>query len=78
MQGVPSYTMSCFLIPKSLCTEIEMLMKGYWWSSSGNNRKGLHWLSWNKMATNKSVGELGFRNLHGSNIALIGKHVRKI
>lgn len=30
-QVVPSYCMSCFLIPKTLCQEIERILNGYWW-----------------------------------------------
>lgn len=77
-QSIPSYnTMSCFLIPKSLCTEIERLMNGYWWSSGGNNNKNLRWMAWDKLPTDKSNGGLGFRNLHGFNITLLGKHIWK-
>ncbi|KAL8125617.1 hypothetical protein AgCh_013044 [Apium graveolens] len=49
-QSIPTYRMSCFLIPKSLCTEMERLMNGYWWGSGGNNAKGIRWFGWNKMA----------------------------
>lgn len=76
-QSIPSYAMSCFMLPKSLCTEIERLLNGYWWSSNGNENKGIRWLAWDKMATAKCMGGLGFRNLHGFNIALLGKHVWK-
>ena len=30
-QAVPSYTMSCFLIPKGLCEEIEGMIRKFWW-----------------------------------------------
>ena len=30
-QAVPSYTMSCFLIPKGLCKEIEGMIRKFWW-----------------------------------------------
>lgn len=52
-QTIPSYTMSCFLIPKTLCQEIEGMMNAFWWRSSSNNRKGIHWLAWNKMSMSK-------------------------
>lgn len=65
-QSIPSYAMSCFMLPKSLCTEIKRLLNGYWWSSNGNENKGIMWLAWDKMVITKCKGGLGFRNLHGS------------
>lgn len=72
-QTIPSYTMSCFLIPKTLCQEIERLMNAYWWKSSSSNSKGIRWLAWEKMSMSKKRGGLGFRDLHGFNLALLGK-----
>ncbi|KAL8094028.1 hypothetical protein AgCh_035786 [Apium graveolens] len=74
-QSIPSYCMSCFLIPKSLTQEIERILNGYWWKTGVNNNKGLRWVSWDKMCSSKSRGGLGFRSLHGFNIALLGKHI---
>ena len=74
-QAIPSYCMSCFLIPKSLCREIKVMMNGYWWKSNSNNYRGLCWLSWENMSMVKSKGGMGFRDLHGFNLALLGKHV---
>lgn len=52
------------------------MFKNYWWKSRhGDNQKGLNWISWNNMSFSKSRGGLGFRNLHGFNIALLRKHV---
>lgn len=48
-QAIPSYCMSYFLQPKSLCQEIEKMMNGYWSSMNSNNSKGIRWLSWENM-----------------------------
>lgn len=72
-QMIPSYTMSCFLIPKTLCQEIEKLMNACWWKTSSNSNKPIRWLSWNKMCMSKKNGGLGFRDLHGFNLSLLGK-----
>lgn len=72
-QTIPSYAMSCFLIPKTLCQEMERLMNDFWWKSNSNNSKGIKWLAWDKMSMTKKKGGLGFRNLHGFNLSLLGK-----
>lgn len=28
---IPSYSMSCFLLSKLMCLEIERMLNGYWW-----------------------------------------------
>lgn len=73
--AISSYCMSCFLIPKSLCQEIERILNLFWWSSNSTNAKGIHWLSWNNMSMTKAKGGLGFRDLYGFNLAMLGKHV---
>lgn len=73
-QSIPSYCMSCFKISKTLYQEIERLMNRYLWSSSGNIKKGIIWLAWDKMGLLKSKGGLNFSNLYGFNLALLGKH----
>ena len=50
-------------------------MNGYWWGSSGNNSGGIRWMAWNRLAASKSKGGLGVRDLHGFNLALLGKHI---
>lgn len=75
-QAIPSYSMSCFLILKLTCQELEQMFNNYSWrSGQAGSQKGLNWLSWNNLSTTKSKGGLGFRNLYGFNIALLGKHV---
>lgn len=45
-QSIPFYCISCFMIPKSLCQEIERIINGYWWSSTGgNDGKEIKWIS---------------------------------
>lgn len=76
-QSIPSYCMSCFLLPKSLCQEIEKLLNTFWWSSGNGANKGIKWLSWDAMSYPKCKGGLSFRNMQGFNISLLGKHCWK-
>lgn len=72
-QTIPSYAMSCFMIPRALCQEIERMMNAYWWRSNSSTSKGINWLAWTRMTMSKSRGGLGFRDLHGFNLALLAK-----
>ena len=49
-QAIPTYSMSLFKIPKSICDSINSLLARYWWGQTGAERK-IHWLSWNKLCT---------------------------
>lgn len=56
---------------------MERIMNNYWWTYNGNSRKSIKWLAWDKICLEKCDGGLGFRSLHGFNLALLGKHVWK-
>ena len=71
-QAVPSYTMSCFLLPKKLCEELTGMIRQFWWGQVKNEKK-LAWLSWDKMCLPKERGGLGFRDLTCFNLALLAK-----
>lgn len=74
-QAIPSYAMSCFLLPKTLFQEVERVLNRYWWKSGGNQSRGITWLSWRAMSMSKSQCGMGFRYMYGFNIALLGKQV---
>lgn len=76
-QTIPAYSMSCFLLPKTLSQDIERLFNGYWWKSGSSQSRGVIWLSWEGMSMSKSRDGLGFKSLHGFNIALLGKQIWK-
>lgn len=38
LQAIPTYIMSCFLIPKTILEEMESLVKQFWWSGCGGKR----------------------------------------
>ena len=47
-QAVPTYGMSCYLLPQGIVEKIKSVISNFWWSSSQNNR-GLHWIAWDKI-----------------------------
>ena len=43
LQAMPTYTMGCFKLPKSLCKAIESLIQKFWWDYKGEAGK-IHWV----------------------------------
>jgi hypothetical protein len=71
-QAVPTYSMSCFLLPIITCKKIRAAAANYWWGSSTDNRH-MHWISWERLNQPKFKGGMGFRDLRSFNLAMLGK-----
>ena len=71
-QAVPTYTMSCFQLPKTLCDDLERMMRSFWWGQINQESK-LVWVSWKKLCKSKLYGCMGFQNLQAFNLALLAK-----
>ena len=71
-QAVPSYTMSCFKLPDTLCDELTGMVRQFWWGQVKDEKK-LAWMSWEKLCLSKEKGGMGFRGLKLFNLALLAK-----
>lgn len=71
LTAIPTYVMSCVLLPKSLLDQIDSAIRRFWWG--GKNGRGLAWISWLRLCRPKKEGGLGFRDLHSFNLALLAK-----
>lgn len=72
--ALPTYTMACFLIPKTICKQIMALMSTFWWRNKMES-KGMYWKSWDCLCKPKASGGLGFKDLEAFNLALLGKQL---
>lgn len=52
VQGIPTYAMACFLLPKSTLNKFNSMIRNYWWKGDPENR-GINWVSWDNLANQK-------------------------
>lgn len=71
-QAMPTYTMSCFKIPDTLCKELNSMISNFWWGQKEKERK-MAWVSWEKLCAVKTEGGMGFRDLKAFNLMLLAK-----
>ncbi|KAH1098568.1 hypothetical protein J1N35_015489 [Gossypium stocksii] len=72
LQAIPIYTMACFLLPKTLCIEIENIITKFWWQK-GHGKRGIHWCGWRNLCSLKEDRGLGFRNFSQFNTTFLAK-----
>lgn len=72
--ALPTYTMSCFLLPKTVCKKIISIMSGFWWRNK-KETQGIFWKSWEQLSKPKACGGLGFKDIEAFNLALLVKQL---
>ncbi|CAA7025874.1 unnamed protein product [Microthlaspi erraticum] len=55
-QAKPVYSMSCFLIPKQICEEINSSLSEFWWGTNEQGRRKISWISWERLSIPKNEG----------------------
>lgn len=72
VQGIPTFAMACFLLPKNLCDKLDALTRNFWWKGNPDD-KGICWASWDSLGKAKDQGGMGFRNHRAFNEAMLAR-----
>jgi hypothetical protein len=76
-QAVPTYSMSCFKLPRGLCEHINGILRSFWWGSKEGKRKTC-WVAWDDMIKPKYMRGMGFRDIELFNLALLARQAWRI
>jgi hypothetical protein len=60
---LPSYAMSSFLLPNSICIGLDRIFKNFWWGFSPKKVRNLSLKAWDSLCLPKSVGGLGLKRM---------------
>lgn len=69
-QALPTYIMSVFKVPLTLCDDLMKHVRAFWWGSDRGKRK-VQWVPWQTMILPKSHGGMGFKDPRLFNQALL-------
>lgn len=61
-QAIPTYSMSCFRLPRGLCKHINSILPKFWWDSNDEQRKTC-WVVWSDMTKPCHMDGLGVRDI---------------
>ena len=73
VQSLPMFVMNVFLLPVGIISDIEKLMNNFWWQSTNNQQRGIHWMEWKKLTIHKTAGGLSFKDLRDFNLSMLAK-----
>ncbi|KAG7572582.1 Reverse transcriptase domain [Arabidopsis suecica] len=56
LAAMPTYTMTCFKVPASLCKRIQSVLTRFWWDANTEKKK-MCWVAWKKLTRSVSDGK---------------------
>jgi hypothetical protein len=72
LQSLATYAMGVFKFPVGLTEDLSHIIRDFWWGDEENKRR-MHWMSWEKLTRPKAQGGISFRDLRIFNQALLAR-----
>lgn len=73
IQSILVYNMTTFFIPKSICNDLDSLVRHFWWKGSIDQPRYIVPLAWDAICKPKSRGGLGILWFRDINLAYMAK-----
>lgn len=73
LQAIPMYTKSTYRVPAGVCSELDAMVRKFWWESQPNANKFVALKAWKEICKPKRLGGLGFRRFKDINSTLLAK-----
>jgi hypothetical protein len=77
LQSLPTYVMGVFKFPVGLIEYLSKTVRDFWWGDQENRRR-MHWMSWEKMTRPKHQGGMGFCDLGIFNQTLLARQAWRL